>query len=401
MNSNSNELFYQPSSTSNPEILLHPAELVGNNPLEFMMDQDIETIEISHHVSQICQDIGLPSNALETAARATGIYEPPQRQVRADEPLMVQRTNPMLADPVDPEWGDIAPRDLLPTHLPTVSNLSIRSNSFDNIFQRPPKRIVYPDHPKKTNGISYLGYDGSLFATHRMLKSIRVPFGLENMCRSDDPHARIGVYLSMPGVFDPIKNCAKHAAEFKTDQMMALYYKGEDVEVNMERIEGFDVLTAPILPTIGDDNNRTYALEFSCHTSCQTKHHGRGKTLTLNYVIVKNGKILSLIHKCPLYITANPGRDCDKKAEKKTGKRKSDESVTSSIPVKREHIEELPHRFIDQTPMISAAAHDLFDAQLPVTMTDEQRRVFMVEQNAIIRALLTTAVDNAKRAHQG
>lgn len=382
MNSNTNEIFYLQSSPTNPEILLQPIEPVENNSLDLLMEPIVDD-----HVDELYRHFGLPNlsgNTLETAARVASIFEPPQQQIRATEPLMV-------AYPVrqDQEWGAIPALDLLPTHMPNP---------------RPPKRIVYPDHPKKTNGISFVGSDGALYATHRMnkMRPMRVPFGLENMEQSDDPQARIGVYLSMSGVFDPIKNCAKHAADYKTDKMMDLYYKGGDAEVTVERLNGFDgvltdVLTAPITPTIGEDNNRTYDLQFSCHTSCHTKKHGRGKELTLNYVIVKNGS-MSLVHKVPLFITANPGRDCDKKDEKKTGKRKSDESVGSGSPVKREHLD-VPHRFINETPYISATAHDLMDAQLPETMTAAQRRDFMLDQNAMISAVVKTALANVKRAH--
>jgi hypothetical protein len=311
---------------------------------------------VNDHVVQIYGDQFM-NDIIPFAMAQNGIHEPPMQQMQP-EPIVMER---------DPEWNGI--EATLRTDLPNP---------------RPPIRVVYPDHPKKANGISYLTPEGKLYATHRMKSDLKIQFGLENFVQSDDPKARLGVYLSMPGVHKKIVNCAKHTDDFKTSEMMKLYYKGNEQTTEV-KINDFDAILSPITPCIGDDNDRTYEIQFSCYTSCCQKAN-RGKDLALNFVLCSGGNII-FEHKVPLFVSANPGRDSK---TFKTEKRKSDEAMGSNLPVKREALED-PNQFIDEFPMLSAAVLQMIDEQLR-HMPEDQRRLFKLNQNALVLAQIKTNI---------
>jgi hypothetical protein len=323
---------------------------------------------VNDHIGQIFDDqnfYNTSQNILQNAMASTGLtVEPPLQQMRRD-PLIVatvQRPD---------EWDGINPT--LRTDLPNPG---------------PEPRIVYPDHPKKANGISYLTPEGKLYATHRMKSDLKMQFGLENFVQENDPNAMLGVYLSMPGVHKKITNCAKHAHDYKTTEMMKLYFKGIEQTAEV-KINGFDISVSPITSTIGDNNDRTYEIQFSCYTSCSCKAN-RGKELSLNFVLCSGGNI-TFKHIVPLFVSANPGRDSQ---IFKTKKRKSDESMGSTLPVKREAPED-PNQFFDETPYLSPAVLQMIEDQLPRNMPESDRRRFKLNQNALVMAQIRTNIQFA------
>jgi hypothetical protein len=386
MNSTQNDLFFQPETVE--EIIQSPVDAtatVERNALDLLMNNSSE--QIYSHIDQLYTDqgMGVP-NPLEAAARAVQIYEPPRPISRhyQQEPEMVE-----LVPQEEGTWEQIPAEGLLPTNQPNP-----------RVGQRPEKRIVYPVHPKKTNGISFIRQsDSALFATHRMagIKPTQVPFGLEGMEQTDDPTARLVVYLSMPGVFENITTCARHKKDFQTDQMMELFFQGTNAGIEQVQINGTVGLAAPITRNIVGDNNQAYQLQFNCLTSCQTKPRS-SKKLFLNYAVISGNNVI-WTEKVQLFVTKNPGRDCDKEEKAKSAvKRKSDESAGSSLPVKRENLDD-PGRFLDETPMIAPAAREMIESELAHLSPEVRQRVIRQTQ-AQFHSLLKTNINLAKEEGQ-
>ena len=116
-------------------------------------------------------------------------------------------------------------------------------------------KVVYPDHPKKANGISFVGKtrDGRpcLYATHRLKDNKMITFGIENV-QDFEPGTKLFIYLSIPGFHSRIESCAKHKDQYPNDiDLMTVYYK-DKISQEFVEMEGKFGFLVPLDTGTGD-----------------------------------------------------------------------------------------------------------------------------------------------------
>ena len=177
--------------------------------------------------------------------------------------------------------------------------------------------MVYPEHPLKANGVSYISADGKLYATHRGKPSEEkaIVFGLKGITSVNQSHC-LAIYLSVPGVHAEITTCPEHESKFKgcagnSKEFMQVFYKGTRCEDKVQ-VNGHLAVMCPIVNLIDEnENDRTYKVMFNCFTSCIKKQYKEDKLL-LNFAVINfRGEKGDLIWRTdiPLFVSANPGRD--------------------------------------------------------------------------------------------
>lgn len=340
------------------------------------MHYRMQGVSTDSHISEIIADL---PGLLGTSEDMTSFFD---QTFLPHQPPVEQSVVQVVHRPVEADFTDIIPT--LRTDLPNVSTSEIMwrslfaqpSHNFSNSPLQPMETsVVYPVHPLKANGISYIADDGRLYATHRGKDNKRIVFGLTHLEQDKFPQARLAVYLSMPGVHETITACPSHRATFDSTDVMKVFYKGEH-QTTIQTVKGCKAVICPLVDCITDDNDRTYQIEFNCFTSCVQKTY-KGENLFVNFVICNtNGE--ELWKKSTLLkVSANPGRDSkvfNGEKKPKPTKRKSDESL-SEPPVKREPSND-PCDYIDSTPMISPAARNMIETALPHISSAAKRQLF-------------------------
>jgi len=357
------------SSEDEEYILEEMPQVEPVEPIEDIRQQPTDIIQHSSSQSHIDDIVaGLQLSIDSSDNNNINIFD---QTFLPQQPLVEQTIVQVVHRPVENDLTSIVPT--LRTDLPNPMVKPMETS------------VVYPDHPLKANGISYVAEGRGLYATHRGRDDKKMVFGLTKLEQNDYPLARLGVYLSMPGVHETITACPSHASAYSTNNVMNIYFKGQE-QTFTQNIENHTAVMCPLVDAISDDNDRTYEIKFTCFSSCVRKTY-KGEKLFLNFVIVANGKVLWK-DSTLLQVTANPGRDSkkfsgDKKA--RPVKRKSDEFLKEP-PVKREPTDDCI--YIDPTPMVSPSAKDLIEDNVPSNVSADEKKRFRDKMNKRIEVMM-------------
>merc|ERR1712130_276018 len=249
--------------------------------------------------------------------------------------------------------------------------------------------VVYPDHPLKANGISYISTDGKLYATHRGKPSEEkaIVFGLKGITSVNTSAGQshcLAIYLSVPGVHEEITSCPEHESRFKTcagnpKEFMQVFFKGDRCDTKQDVGNGHIATLCPIVNSIdGNENDRTYKVMFNCFTSCIKKQYKEDKLL-LNFAVIDfRGKegVIAWKTEIPLFVSANPGRDSGRfignPGAKSGGASKNRVAKRPAIDIKTEIPE---NGFLTAAAMSIVNGHNIPAAKRTKFLSDLNRRI--------------------------